>query len=203
MEHPQWLIAPCFMFGMGMVAYSVIGDDPGYGTLAMMIVFTYSFTPITFFYCSALSFVLIVTFCSLLFLFSDKGSAELFNVVGMLALFWTAVAFVGHNLEGSLRRSFLDEVVVRRQRDRLGVEKRLSDQLLANMLPRQIAAQLKEGRHVVADEFEAVTVLFCEICDWGTVTDSISADNVRGGCGSVLVTAWRWSVCGQARHCTG
>ena len=98
---------------------------------------------------------------------------------GILLL--VAVAFVGHNLERSLRVSFLDEVIVRRQRDQLGVEKRLSDRLLANMLPKQIAAQLKEGRHVVADEFEAVTVLFCEICDWSRVTDAVSADNVRCG----------------------
>ena len=181
MEHPNWLVVPCFLFGMGMVAYSVIGDDPGYGTLALMIVFCYSFTPISFFVASGLSCTLIATFVTLLFYFSDKPREELYTVVGMLLLFWVAVAFVGHNLERSLRVSFLDEVIVRRQRDQLGVEKRLSDRLLANMLPKQIAAQLKEGRHVVADEFEAVTVLFCEICDWSRVTDAVSADNVRCG----------------------
>lgn len=178
-RRPNLLLVPCFIFACGLIAYSVVGKDPGYGTLALMIVFTYSFTPIDFIYCSILSFTEIVTFVVLLFQYAEMDQSDRINVTGMLALFWTAVAFVGHNLESSLRRAFLHEIVLRRQRDMLSVEKKRGDQLLSNMLPKQIANQLKAGRGVVADEFESVTVLFCEICDWANVTAKVDADSVR------------------------
>ncbi|XP_070552152.1 guanylate cyclase soluble subunit beta-2-like [Ptychodera flava] len=42
-------------------------------------------------------------------------------------------------------------------------EKMKTDALLYSMLPRQVANDLREGRHVEAGEFDAVTVLFADI----------------------------------------
>ena len=41
-----------------------------------------------------------------------------------------------------------------------------SDALLLNILPRSIADRLKRGERVIADHYEAVTVLFADIVDF-------------------------------------
>lgn len=65
-----------------------------------------------------------------------------------------------------------------RQGMELQREEELSNKLLSNMLPATVAKQLKDGRNVVADQFAAVTVLFCEICHWSDITEHLSARKV-------------------------
>ncbi|TAL06874.1 MAG: hypothetical protein EPO00_10315, partial [Chloroflexota bacterium] len=69
----------------------------------------------------------------------------------------------------------------------LDAERHRSDELLRNILPETIAAQLKDGATVLADAHPAVTVLFADIVDFTRYADRTPpADVVR-----VLDTVFR------------
>ncbi len=40
-RHTQWLALPTFLLGAAILTYAIVGKDPGYGTLAVYIVFLY------------------------------------------------------------------------------------------------------------------------------------------------------------------
>ncbi len=61
---------------------------------------------------------------------------------------------------------------------RIQEEQERAEQLLLNILPRPIAARLKEGEHVIADRFEEATVLFADIVDFTTLWDRQSPDEL-------------------------
>lgn len=42
-RHTQWLALPTFFLGAAILAYAIVGRDPGYGTLAVYIVFLYRY----------------------------------------------------------------------------------------------------------------------------------------------------------------
>ena len=53
-----------------------------------------------------------------------------------------------------------------------------SEQLLLNILPRDIAARLKAGESPIADRIPDVTILFCDIVGSTTMADRMSADEL-------------------------
>lgn len=114
----QPLAAFMAVLGGYIVAYSVIGQDPGYGTLALLIVYLFSFTPISFWLNSLLCIFLNIAFGVGLYftpLASQSctpGQAALsssskryvgFDIMGVLIAFTIIVGFMGHNLEYWLR----------------------------------------------------------------------------------------------------
>ena len=67
---------------------------------------------------------------------------------------------------------------LKRQHDLLEKEQRRSERLLLNILPRAIAERLKdeEGRRLVADRFEGVTVLFGDIVGFTPMSAKMTPD---------------------------
>ncbi len=59
------------------------------------------------------------------------------------------------------------ELELRKQRQR-------SEELLTNVLPFQIAQRLKEQEQSIADQFDAVTILFADIVDFSTVAAQLT-----------------------------
>jgi hypothetical protein len=170
-----------FMAALGayLVAYSIIGKDPGYGTLALLIVYLFSFTPINFWISGALVVLLLIAFGVGLYYTpllplgcrSDQSSLNTsagnslygFDIMGVLIVFTVIVGSLGHNLEFNLRQSFLDEYRLQIDRDNLKSERSLSLALLTSMLPISVIEQLQKGRAMIADQIPEVTVLFCEL----------------------------------------
>ena len=56
----------------------------------------------------------------------------------------------------------------------LAIEREKSEALLLNILPPAIATRLKEGEHVIADEYGEVSVLFADIVGFTNVSQNIS-----------------------------
>lgn len=56
----------------------------------------------------------------------------------------------------------------------LALEREKSEALLLNILPPAIAARLKEGEYVIADEFNEVSVLFADIAGFTSISQRIS-----------------------------
>ncbi|EQC32922.1 hypothetical protein SDRG_09452 [Saprolegnia diclina VS20] len=46
------------------------------------------------------------------------------------------------------------------------------------MLPASVVSQLQAGRELIADEYASVTVLFCEVCDFNTISGQLDPDQV-------------------------
>lgn len=76
------------------------------------------------------------------------------NVVGM---------FTSYALERYSRIDFLQKYAIQEQRDQ-------ADKLLYNVLPEQIAEQLKQSPQTIAEEFESASVLFADIVNFTPIS---------------------------------
>ena len=72
-----------------------------------------------------------------------------------------------------------------RQRDRLQTE---SDDLLHNILPDAIARRLKSDKTMIADEYEAASVLFADVVDFTPMSAGMSPAELVGLLNSVFTT---------------
>lgn len=77
------------------------------------------------------------------------------------------LAVVNRRLEDTLRELANEHMQLASERER-------SESLLLNILPAPIAARLKDGKSVIADQFDEVTVLFADIVDFTPLASSIS-----------------------------
>ena len=62
--------------------------------------------------------------------------------------------------------------------NRLSFERKRAEDLLANVLPRQVAAELKQNGHVVARRFESVSVLFADIVGFTPMSEGLSPEDL-------------------------
>ncbi|MBS1657187.1 MAG: tetratricopeptide repeat protein [Bacteroidetes bacterium] len=80
--------------------------------------------------------------------------------------------FIAAGLAGSL--IFL--LIVYRQRFKIGKEKQKSDQLLLNILPEEVAEELKASGRAQAKSFTMVTVMFTDFKDFTNISEKVSAE---------------------------
>lgn len=60
--------------------------------------------------------------------------------------------------------------------DRLRVERERSESLLRNVLPVSIVERLRKGETVIADHFDAVTILFCDLVGFTALTSGFAPE---------------------------
>jgi len=147
----------------------------GYGTLALMITVLFSFSPVYFWWSVIMSATFVIGLGVGIALRPPAafdrdraaGNVEIADIFGTLGIFLVAVAVAGRNLDLQLRRSFMDEYKLRAESDLITAEQERSTTLLNSMLPASIQKKLRRaqasGRTTLADNYDSVTVLFCEI----------------------------------------
>jgi class 3 adenylate cyclase len=92
------------------------------------------------------------------------------GAIGMLA---------ARRLEIQSRLTWLQRRVIKEQMEALDKERRTSESLLLNVLPRRIADRLKgEPGVVIADRFESATVLFCDIVGFTQLSARLTPDEI-------------------------
>jgi class 3 adenylate cyclase len=64
--------------------------------------------------------------------------------------------------------------LIKAQKEELEKEKKLSDSLLRNILPEEVAEELKNGTTAIAKYFSDVTVLFTDFVDFTSKTDQLT-----------------------------
>jgi len=83
------------------------------------------------------------------------------------------LAIVNHRLEDTLRD-------LANKHTQLAVERERSEKLLLNILPAPVASRLKLGEKIIADQFDAVTVMFVDIVEFTPLASSISPTALVG-----------------------
>ena len=95
---------------------------------------------------------------------------------------WLVAALFGLNIVGTAVVTYRAMVFFIGQKDRayalLGSERARSERLLLNVLPAPIAERLKQREAVIADRYEAVSVLFADIVGFTPLSASMSADEL-------------------------
>jgi len=95
---------------------------------------------------------------------------------------WLVTALFGLNLVGTAVVTYRAMVFFIVQKDQayalLGSERARSERLLLNVLPAPIADRLKQQEPVIADRFDAVSVLFADIVGFTPLSAGMSADDL-------------------------
>lgn len=155
------------MLGGGIITFTFLGDQPGYGTLALFIVYTSSFTPLLAQTAVAVEAVLLAVFIPLRFVLfpEDAAKDKLEDVVrraardhrssalclcrrphpvllaqGVIVLFFFTINYISHKREYFLRRNHVQERTLVLQQLKLEREEGRSTKLLQSMLPEEVRA---------------------------------------------------------------
>jgi class 3 adenylate cyclase len=88
-------------------------------------------------------------------------------------------SLAARQLEIQARLAWLQKRIIKDQMKALDAERRTSESLLLNVLPRRIADRLKgEPGVVIADRFESATVLFCDIVGFTQLSARLAPDEI-------------------------
>jgi class 3 adenylate cyclase len=85
---------------------------------------------------------------------------------------------LAHQLERHERESFAQRRLIQRQVAELDAEKKRSEELLLNVLPKNIAERLKNDDEPIADGFSRVSVLFADIVGFTQMTSQIPPEEL-------------------------
>ena len=122
---------------------------------------------------STLFYVIVWQFASL-FIVDTSAQFKLFST----GIWITQVACVlgGRAFESASRRIFVQNRTIEKQQIDLQREMARSERLLLNILPAEIAERLKAGEEVIADRYDAASVLFADIVDFTALSATLSAE---------------------------
>eukprot|EP01138_Halocafeteria_seosinensis_P007366 gb/GECG01007530.1/.p1 GENE.gb/GECG01007530.1/~~gb/GECG01007530.1/.p1 ORF type:complete len:1985 (+),score=231.08 gb/GECG01007530.1/:1-5955(+) len=175
---PDWVGVPAMLVGVATVVVTVLADNAAEGVVTVVLVYLFTFTPVSLWILMGLAGLSIILF-GLSSMLASTTSSEVLDNIGVLIITVIALSIVTHRVEWSLRESFLDELRMRAERSLLLHEKETAHSLLSSMLPSTVISQLKKQKQNIAETFEGVTILFCEIAsfaDWYSSVDRISVD---------------------------
>lgn len=103
---------------------------------------------------------------------------------------WVVTLFFAVNIVSVATIVFVAMRSYVRSRDRLAAalaeERDRSDRILRNVLPGPIADRLVAGEHPIADRYDDVGVLFADIVDFTSLSETMSADELVDGLNELL-----------------
>lgn len=108
-----------------------------------------------------------------------ENSALLINeMYSSLAVSFVSITVGGYILERTSRLSYLKDVLIKTQQQKLNYEHEKSERLLLNILPSEIAERLKNKEDIIADHYDSVSVLFADIVDFTKLSEKMTADEI-------------------------
>lgn len=96
----------------------------------------------------------------------------------LLASAYAGGLFINVQIERQMRQRFRDEKTIERQSRVIDTQRREADDLLLNILPAEIVERLKAGPGVIAQRFEAVTVLFADVVGFTQLSARVAPDRL-------------------------
>jgi len=161
--------------GIGISTIAVIyedgrGDIFFAGTL-LPIFWSFVYSGLRFVNAVKVSICLIVIYQ---FLFLSFSQIPLNSFVGLNFFIFTSFiigVLGGHTIERYYRRDFVNQRLIR-------IEKQKNEKLLLNILPKSIAAELKEHEGTIARDYDEITVLFADLVGFTKLSSSQSAKEI-------------------------
>jgi class 3 adenylate cyclase len=166
--------------GGGLCALTLIlsagGDVFGrYGAAGMMLTIMFSQLVVRMRFVAALltSLPTLLGYVIAASLLLDLGSFAF--CAFLVVVTFVIVAGSSYALERSTRELYCQRRVIAEQKIAVEREKEKSDRLLLNILPRSVAASLREEQAVVAESFDSATVLFADIVGFTKLAERVTA----------------------------
>ena len=110
-----------------------------------------------------------------------EGGYALEDLLSITFGFWfglITVNFSAYYHERIIRKSFIQQILIKQQQAEIAVEREKSETLLLNILPEKIAIRLKNNTKIIADRFESVSVLFADIVNFTQISASMKPNEV-------------------------
>ena len=159
-------------------SHGELGYQTYYAGLMLVIMAAHSMYRLRFVY-ATLSTILVLVGYEYIAIVHQKllVSGDGFAVFVSNNFFFVSSAIIG------MAASYFLEVYIRRvfaQRIKLGQEEEKSNRLLLNILPREIAATLKEREGIIAEHYDHASILFADVADFASISARMTPHEVVG-----------------------
>ncbi len=94
------------------------------------------------------------------------GCMIIFAVLIIVAIMLIVACYSAENY---IRKRWILKLIVEKEREKIEVEKHLSESLLLNIFPKEIAQRFKRSKEGIAEEFESATIFFSDIVGFTTL----------------------------------
>jgi class 3 adenylate cyclase len=152
--------------GADLIALSVVGNEPGYGVLALYLVYCVNVSLLALLFRFAILLTLIAAYIGAVLGFyksSEFRNDAAFGVV-YLAIFFFGEMCPVLLREHSIRQNYFRKHRIEVERRKLAEEQLKSTKLLENLLPPVIVKKLRSSkRTLIADTFKEVTILWTDM----------------------------------------
>ena len=156
-----------FIVGSGIIAMSITGRDPGYGVLALYLVYCLNFSILALALRIFVLVALVAGYICCALLVGNTGTVT----IGEAGLFlmYLAVFTIGESVpvvmrEAAVRQNFFRRRRIEIETRKLNLEEQRTNKLLANLLPPVIVPRLRGAdRSLIADSFDEVTILWTDM----------------------------------------
>ena len=157
-------------------SHGELGYQTYYAGLMLVIMAAHSMYRLRFVY-ATLSTILVLVGYEYIAIVHQKllVSGDGFAVFVSNNFFFVSSAIIG------MAASYFLEVYIRRvfaQRIKLGQEEEKSNRLLLNILPREIAATLKEREGIIAEHYDHASILFADVADFTSISARMQPQEV-------------------------
>ncbi len=158
------LVACICILGIMIIPMESVNSNVYYTSLILLVFFNFTLTNMRFSYASIIAVIIIILYLFTCIYFLEVLKDGWLSTNGTLFtnntffLLMSAVlgAVVNGIIETYKRNDFVGQVALKK-------EQLKSNQLLLNILPNKIADQLKNSTETIADEYNAVSVLFADL----------------------------------------
>ena len=159
--------------GIALIAirYENSKSDVFYTGILLPLFWAFLYSGLRFFNAVKVSLCLILIYEILFYSFSDM-SVETFIGLNFFILTSFIIGVLGgYTIERYYRRDFLNSRLIM-------AEKQKNEKLLLNILPRDIANELKEHEGTIARDYDELTVLFVDLAGFTHLASDLSAKEV-------------------------
>ncbi len=163
-------IVALFAAQCGHYGLMVAGDFPssyGYGTTIIIMIFMLTFSRILFAKAVAVAAIFIIVYEALIISVLKYPLIDILKSNYFLLSVTIAGILAGYTIERHIRLDYVNNI-------NLNAEKAKSEQLLLNILPKNVAMELMEKGTADPVGYDSVTVLFSDFVDFTKIAEQLS-----------------------------
>jgi len=167
--------ATIYVAGMGLAWIAIFYQDSQNGLYLtgtlLPIFWAFLYSGLRFIQAVKVSLALIVSY-DILFYLADNLSQAIFVSFNFFLITSTIIGILGgYTIERYYRRDFVNRRII-------DAERLKNEQLLLNILPKNIVSELKQHPGTIAKDYEQITVLFADLVEFSKLSLNHSAHQV-------------------------